>query len=787
MTKLFLSGGLFLLLFFIGGQVWGQEQWPEPWVSYPTANSDAYGVYHFRKAFDMPELPDELVIHISADNRYELLVNGQRVCFGPAKGDLQTYKYDVIDIGPFLQEGENVLAALVFNMGEEKPMAFISAQTAFLLRAESEVYTFLNSDQGWKVLQNTAYDPIGYQELNTRAWVRGYYACGPGDEVFADRYPWGWEEVNFDDSNWAQAEKLSFEKRAPWRLVARNIAFMDTHLEKPVAIRRSGGVEVPPSFLAGKVRVKIPAHASVKLLFDYGIFTMGYPEISVDGGAAATITARYAEALYEAPDLKAHRDSVGALTMYGVFDIFHTDGEERTFRPLWKRAYRYVELEIRTGAAPLELIRLQSSYSGYPYPEMGTFVSDDERLNELFEVGLRTLRMCSGETFYDTPFYEQLSYGGDNRPISGIYLYNTTDDRLLREVFRLLPQSANIETKLFKSAYPSRFNFDMGTWSMAWVQSLWDFYTIRGDSSFLRPFIADIEGVLEFHLHHLDESTGLLGPIHTRNFIDWSIHEGSVPQKRPRIVITQSAMLSLYFVHTLDLAAKLYRELGEAEKASRWKALSARIKTAVYTHCWDEEKQLMADYPDKKQFSQHTSILAILCDAVAPARQEALLERLLKYEDFDEVASSYFSFFLFKAMQKVGREDLFLDHLDFWNTFLDRGHTTFGETGFASHDRSDCHAWSAHPSYFLLSSVCGIKPADIGFHSVLIEPHLGSIKKLEVSMPHPSGRINVNYRYIGNQLQADIELPPGMSGTFTFQGQNTLLRPGMNELKIGAR
>jgi hypothetical protein len=70
---------------------------------------------------------------------------------------------------------------------------------------------------------------------------------------------------------------------------------------------------------------------------------------------------------------------------------------------------------------------------------------------------------------------------------------------------------------------------------------------------------------------------------------------------------------------------------------------------------------------------------------------------------------------------------------------------------------------------------------------VLIEPHLGSIKKLEVSMPHPSGRINVNYRYIGNQLQADVELPPGMSGTFKFQGQNTLLRPGMNELKIGAR
>lgn len=144
-----------------------QEALPEPWVSYPSANAGAYGVYHFRKSFSLEEVPAELIIHLSADNRYELFVNGRRVCFGPAKGDLITYKYDVIDIAPFLQEGENILAALVFNLGRDKPMAFISAQTAFLFRSPDPAFAYLNSDQSWKTLRNEAYDPILYRELKT--------------------------------------------------------------------------------------------------------------------------------------------------------------------------------------------------------------------------------------------------------------------------------------------------------------------------------------------------------------------------------------------------------------------------------------------------------------------------------------------------------------------------------------------------------------------------------------------------------------------------------------------
>jgi hypothetical protein len=279
-----------------------------------------------------------------------------------------------------------------------------------------------------------------------------------------------------------------------------------------------------------------------------------------------------------------------------------------------------------------------------------------------------------------------------------------------------------------------------------------------------------------------DEKTGMIGTVKNQNFIDWSNTKGSIPRSNEQREMKQSALLTLYYTHTLDCAVRMFKQLGFQERANHWKMVAKGIKQSVRTNCWDEKKQLFRDYPDQQIISQHTNILAILCDLVPPAEQKTLLNRILTYDKFDEMASSYFSFFLFNAMQKTGQDELILDHLGFWYTFLDRGHTTCGETGFASHDRSDCHAWSAHPAYYLLSSVCGIKPADIGFNKVLIEPHLGKLTSLKASMPHPKGQISVDYKLVKGKLTGSIVLPKGLDGTIEYNGQMMVLKEGLNKI-----
>ncbi len=773
----------FINLFWIS--VTAQEVYQAPWITYPTASVTNYGVYHFRKAIQYDEIPEKLIVHVSADNRYNLFVNGQRVCYGPAKGDLKTYKYDMIDIAPYLVKGKNQLAALVYNAGKNRPDALISVQTAFFLKSEDPKFSEINTDSSWCTLQNPAYSPISYDEMLFRErWFYGYYACGPGDDIDANKYPWGWETGTFDDRSWVHAEVLRFDGAAPWNLVPRNIPFMENHLVNPKQVRLTTGTEAPKGFLDGKSSWTIPANSETKILLDYGVLTMGYPELAVNGGAASSIQVKYAEALYEEVNLKAHRDSVFNKTMYGVWDVFRPDGGERVFRPLWKRCFRYVQLIIKTSENPLEIISHQTEYSGYPYPEMATFKSDNEQLNDIFEICLRTLQMCSGETYYDTPYYEQLSYGGDNRPIGMNSVYNSTDDRLFREVMRLYPQSENKETGLLHSAYPSsRVFWDNGTWSLSWIQSLDDYYRLRGDKEYIMPFVGNIERILRFFELHMDESLGILGQISGMNFIDWSITKGRLPRADENGVIQHSAQMTLFFVHTLDCAADLYDQIGENTKATKWRDLAVEVKKAVKTQYWNTEKQLFKDSPDQEIYSQHTNILAILCDILPENEQKDLMQRILTYDKFDEYASSYFSFFLFKAMEKAGMEDAFLNHLDFWYTFLDRGHTTAGETGFASHDRSDCHAWAAHPSYYVLSLVCGIKPADIGFNSVKISPHPGNLQSINASVPHPKGRIEVSYRMKNDKLTGKVILPQGMSGQGNFNGKTMELHPGENVIK----
>lgn len=774
---------IFLLLFsYLAGNT--QTAAPAPWISYPSANITENGVYHFRKSFEIKKVPEQLVIHVSADNRYNLFVNGVRVCYGPAKGDLKTYKYDVIDIAKFLKPGKNLIAALVYNGGADKPLAFISAQTAFMLRSENESFTSFNTDSTWKALKNQAYSVISYNELLYKnPWFWGFYACGGGDEVFGNKYPWGWEKPGFDDRNWLKSELLNFEGKAPWNLVPRNIAFLDNHREQPSLIRQVIGADIPIGPWNGNTKLTIPANTKASVLIDFTNFTMGYPELTVGRGANSSVKIKYAEALYDKINEKAHRDSVTGKTMSGVWDVFHTDGKaERTFRPLWQRAFRYVQLVIETKDSPLDIISFGNEYSGYPYPEMATFTSNDPKLDKIFEMCQRTFRLCSSETYFDTPYYEQLSYSGDNRPISAISFYNSTDDRLLREVLRLYPQSENRETGLFKAAYPSRFDSDMGSYSLAWIQSLNDYYIMRGDSAFVSQFTKKIERVLHYFEQHIDHKTGLIGTVTNENFIDWSNKDNSLPHAGKNREMNQSTLLTLYYAYSLDCAVSLYEQTGQTEKAKKWDKLAKDIKSGVYANCWDKEKQLFRDYPDQALFTQHTNLLAILCDVVSADKQVQLLQRILSYDTFDEKASAYFSFFLFKTMQKTGQEDLLLKNLDYWYSFMDWGYTTCGETGFSMHERSDCHAWSAHPAYFLLNSVCGIKPADIGFNTVTITPHLGNLTAITASMPHLKGRILVAYKIENKKLYATIELPKGMKGIWKYKGQKVALKEGINKI-----
>ncbi len=755
-----------------------QKRWDAQWIACPGKPLQEFGVYHFRKIITLPSRPAKFVIHVSGDNRYELYINGSRVLSGPARGDLNHWRFESLDISPFLREGKNQLASVVWNYAELAPMAQMKSQTGFLLQGDNSDESSVNTNDSWKATANEAIHPIPV----SMAKLLGYYAAGPGEEVHADQYPWGWESIDYDDSKWEKAmiigpaaPRTIQDSPSRWFLIPRNIPLMEEKTERFARVVRSSGLTVPPEFLRGENSVIVPAKSNISLLLDQSYLTTAYPEFRVSGGQGAKITTTYAEALWK-EGKKGNRNETEGRSILGYEDRFFPDGgARRLFRPLWWRTYRYVQLDIETAIAPLVLEDLRGVFSAYPFRMQAGFESDDPALAKIWDIGWRTARLCAHETYMDCPYYEQLQYGGDTRLQSLISLYMTGDARLVKNAINQLDDS-RLPEGITQSRYPSELPQMIPPFSLIWIGMLHDLWWYHGEAEFVRQHLNGVYSVLQWFESRLNPK-GLLGKLEWWNFVDWTgpFQDGVPPQESEG----QSAILSLQFAAALQEAAELERRLGSAERSAHYQILSTRIIQSVQASCWDSTRKLLADTPARRSFSQQGNALAVLLDAVPKTEEGHVIKSILIDPNVTQ-ASYYFRFYLFRAMKKAGLADQYLEQLKPWRTMLDLGLTTWAENPEPT--RSDCHAWSSHPNFDLLATVAGIESAAPGFEKVRIAPHPGHLKSIKARLPHPQGELKVDYQLKDGKWHFQIDLPGKLAGTFLWQKQERPLHPGRQEL-----
>jgi hypothetical protein len=174
---------------------------------------------------------------------------------------------------------------------------------------------------------------------------------------------------------------------------------------------------------------------------------------------------------------------------------------------------------------------------------------------------------------------------------------------------------------------------------------------------------------------------------------------------------------------------------------------------------------------------------------VPAAQQKALLRRIMA----DELggakpgvkvskSSYYFRFYLARALDHAGLGQDYLQLLGPWRNMLKLGLTTWAEQPEPT--RSDCHAWSAHPNYDLLTTVAGIQPAAPGFARVRIAPHPGELHQVDASMPSPHGVIVTHVDKTATGWQANITLPQGLPGTLVWQGHSYPLHAGTQQVRL---
>ncbi|HNR06981.1 MAG TPA: alpha-L-rhamnosidase N-terminal domain-containing protein [Saprospiraceae bacterium] len=753
--------------------------WQAQWIMPPGRDPDVYGVYHFRKSFELAEIPAQFIVHVSADQRYRLFLNGKPLGLGPARSDPQHWMYDTYDLAPHLYKGKNTLAAQVWNMGEHAPYAQMTVQTGFIVQGHSENEKIVNTNNSWKAFINKAYQP----EINDIQKLRTYIVVGAGDRVDASKYPWGWEQTNFTDNPWPQAVKPWFNAKTRgfgtdgnWMLVPRSIPMMEESLLRMHSIRRaSQNIKWNEGFLQGKASLTVPKNQKATLLIDQSHLTNAYPQLTVSKGRGASIKMSYAEGMMDADRQKGHRDSIEGRSVMGFDDVFIADGgPHRMFRPLWFRTYRYLQLDIETKGEALILEDLYGMFTGYPFEARGSFVSDHALFGKIWDIGWRTARLCAGETYFDCPYYEQLQYTGDTRIQALISLYVSGDDRLMRKAINEYNQS-RIYEGLSQSRYPCNDMQIIPPFSLYWISMIYDYWMHRSDDAWVKSLLNGARDVLDWHEQRLGPDH-MNGDLEWWNFVDWTWPSGTPPGREG-----SSSILSLQYVYTLQQAEKLFRNFGRNAEADHYLSLAKKIAGSTYSRCWDASRGLMADHPEKKSFSQHANIWALLTDAIPSEDRQKVFKTLLADTSINQ-ATFYFKFYLFELLKKMEAGDLFPELLKPWEEMIGYGLTTFAEK--PEPVRSDCHAWSASPNYQFLSIVAGINPSAPGFSEVQISPYLGNQLEVAGEIPHPKGPLKVNYRVSGQKLNARLDLPPGLGGKFIWKGIIYPLRPGMNSFQL---
>lgn len=776
---------------------------PARWIWHPDALPGEASIVAFRRRFSV-EQATILRIHVTADQRYELFIDGRRLGRGPHRSDLAHWFYETYEVE--LAAGEHLLAARTWWLpGEGAPMAQISAEPGFLLLAEGALAEELSTGaEGWEALAFEGYTGAPYRSS-------AYYVVGWTFTLDGTRYPWGWNDDPDAPGAWvpAAAGRMPVGGESnPYFNPETGRRVMENHLTpsmlppmievtRQIGIVRHAEIRSPDvtagpvqaahhqselvarwqEMLRGRGAVTVDPRTRLWLIIDLDDYYCFYLELVTSGGAGAQFILSWAESLYESDTGhdKGNRNAVEGKVFRGPQDRFILDGgEKRRYDTLWWRSGRYVEIVVETKDEAVTIEQLAWRETRYPFEMEGRIETDDARLDAVVPIMYRTLQMCAHETFMDCPYYEQLMYAGDTR-LQALVAYMTSFDDRLPTLANAMFDWSRAPDGLTKSRYPSAVPQVIPPFSLWWVGMVYDHYLWRDRHDRVQSWLPGVDAVLAGFARYLKDD--LVDGIPGWNFCDW------VPAWRggwPPDGEGASALINLIYAYALDRAAEMEQYFGQRDLAAHWRGLAGRVRRAVAATYWDEGRGMLADDVAHEHYSEHVQALAILTDTLDGPRRQRMIHGLLNDPDIQRT-TIYFSHYLFEALQVIGETGRIYERLSLWLDLPDQGFRTTLESPEPS--RSDCHAWGAHPIYHLYATFLGLRPAEPGFRSVRIAPRPGPLTRLRGALPHPSGQmIEFDLRIEGDALRGAVTLPTTLEGSLVWHDTTVPLRPGENTI-----
>lgn len=574
-------------------------------------------------------------LFITADDYYKLYLNGRFVTQGPCPGYPWHYYYNVVDVTPYLTQGENVIAVHTYYQGLINRV-WVSGDDrhGLLLDLTAGGKTVLASDASFLCAPHTGFAAMGKSGYDTQFMER-YDSGAP--EV-------GFEKPEYDDGAW---ERAVTKKNTDYRLFCQPTGQLAFERIRPVSVKKTKG-----GYLA-----------------DFGKEYVGYLALRARGSAGDTVTILCGQELCDDGSVRFELRSNCRYREEWVLS-----GGEDTLDQFDYKSFRYAELLVPEGCE-IDTESWALTARHYPFSLKARCNTDDPTLGRVWALCVNTIRYGVQEVIQDCMDREKGQYLGDGCYTSLTHALLTKDTAMMEKLIDDSLRSAPIDRGLMTCTTCS-FMQEIADYSLMLPMLMRAHYQLTKDKEFLRarfPALCDV--ILAFREAYATES-GMIAnldkwcvvewPDNARDGYDFDLTEGKVS------VGMHNAINALY-VGAVKAVGKLADLLGEAHPIAE-----SPLEEAYRRTFYDEKQGLFADSP----VSTHCSLASNaypLALGLCPDRETEL--RIVRMIGEKRLSASMFfvTFAMLAGLCRAGRRDLCLSLIadeGGWLRMLREGATT---------------------------------------------------------------------------------------------------------------
>ncbi len=450
------------------------------------ANKDEYS--YVRKEVTLGRSPIVRArAYVSADQQYELYVNGTMAAKGEAYTFPDSQYYETTDITRLLSAGTANAFGIIYSWqgpGKGRPegtpgvIAHIS-----VLHADGTV-NVITTDGTWRVLPG--------------AWLPGVQRDEEGDPVdYTENIngpaePLGWDEPGFVARGWRPATVIGPHPTAPW-----------THL---VSVRTRIVYEPVNAVSVSRLR-------SGAIVADFGKVYAGIPSVTFNHGIRGHLVTMHAGYLLDpSGDVST---TMGTQHTNMSYSYIERGGGQETFRPFDYLGFRYLQIDDPGEALAAKDIVMLTRHDAVPDENAGTFTSSNKTLDAVFDLGRHSALFTMQEQFVDTPTREKGPWLGDGANESQTAMDAFGETNLTRKDLLEFAQSQarywpnGAINKIYPTALGAQ-EIPQGTaYYPEWV---WQYWIHTGDRALLTMVYPVVVKVSDFFWSNIG-SNGLVGRI----------------------------------------------------------------------------------------------------------------------------------------------------------------------------------------------------------------------------------------------------------------------------------